>query len=292
MKILYAYIICLIFCEILNASEVRLIIWDPEYVCIYNDLIDEENYLNIIEGIINPMNDKHEEIFTKDALDSNILVKYSIMSKFVIYIGSEINDNKSLENNTELLKKYSHSNIFFVEYNTGYSNVTIDNSTTIQIANKDNHIYEVETALANGKWCLYGLLKHKCDLLNELIVKENKVNGYMREYEGKNIRKEIKYKNGIMVDTLKYFNNKGKLNGYEVRDSEGQKIYFNCGYHFDSENIAWCYDYVLNYQFTFFENGQISSMVRMKNGNKNGVYLEFDENSNITFRKTYKEINQ
>jgi len=114
MKKIYIFLIYFIFCKYINASEVKLIIWSPEYVCIYNNLINEDDYKKVINNVICPFNTKIEGFYTKDSLENIIFMEYPVMSKFIIYIGSEISDNSTLEYNTEILRKYSQKNIFLL----------------------------------------------------------------------------------------------------------------------------------------------------------------------------------
>ncbi len=263
-----------------NAQNVTVIIWSDNFECIVNQNINSNSINDVVDQIADTLSPTF--FLTTRSETGDKLIKMPMTRYFIVYNGTAMSEEE-LHRNTGYLKTYRDHH-FYLENPEWYSRIQINDSVILQVSNQAAGPFQTKTELSDGTWYQFIVNDNKGNLLQEVNIVDNKINGYLKEYAGSSTSKVSKFKNGILVDTSLFFNN-NYLSGYEIRDSLGLKLMEWASFYPNSQNFANFTDYTIGYSFTFFEDGTISSMVKVKNYIETGILLEFDHNGNVIGKK-------
>jgi antitoxin component YwqK of YwqJK toxin-antitoxin module len=151
------------------------------------------------------------------------------------------------------------------------------------------------TSLSDGLWFvyLYYYSGSRLEIFETIDVKNNKLNGFLSRFSyGKVVTEVEKYKNGILVDTLKGYDSNGRLYRYEVRNSDGGVLYEVVFLYKESGRIKEYTNYPLGYRFTFYPNGNLKSYVRHFEGWEIGEEVIFNESGEVIERVEHGNLDE
>lgn len=267
----------------LYSQNVKILVWNDDFDCIVNQSVDKSSIIDVVNQIADTLSQKF--YYTTQSGTGDKLIKAPASRRLIVYVGSEISDDK-ISGNTAYLKTYSDDEFyyldFYIEDPEWYSKIQINDTAILQVINQDKGPLQTKTQLANGLWYQFVVLNKKGYLLQEFSIAGNELHGYLKKYDGSNqyLAHVSKFKNGILVDTILNYNN-NYLTSYTIRDSLGIKLLTSASFYPNSTKY-WRYEnFIIGYSFTFFEDGIISSMVKVKDYVETGFLLEFDHEGNV-----------
>ena len=285
MKTSLLLIIILFHSFKLCSQQTNLVVWTDEFDCILNQSISQNSITEIVAHISDTLTPHY--FYTNQPEAEDKVIKMPMTRFLIVYKGDAIS-KEEISNNSQYLKSYE-DHIFYKESPEWYSKIQVNDSVILQVINQDKGPLQTKSQLSNGSWFLFGVIENKSYLIKEVNITSNNIHGYLKIYGNTDsaISKILKFKNGILVDTISIFNN-NDLIGYEIRDSLGQKLLESASYYPNSQDYANFTDYIMGYAFTFFEDGTISSVVKIKSYRETGLLLEFDKEGNV-IRKTLSQ---
>jgi hypothetical protein len=270
---------CLVTSCFAQENIKQLIIWESVVQPHIVEIVYDTNTTHLIEGVrglIKKHALSHEkpkpELVEFNDYVSDFSIHKSI--RYWCYVGAPLDS-------AEIFKctKYLINGLY--EEIDSIGPVQVKGLTTV------SHKYWVEqrkrTSLADGQWFDFVFYYYggKLCLFQNLSIVNGQLNGLLKTFQDNGdevyMSRSDKYKNGILVDTLKWFTDKGRMYFCEIRNSEGRILFESFYYYPNSGKIESYYNYTINYVFNFYESGRLRSYARHHEGWEIGEEVIFDE---------------
>lgn len=270
---------CLITSCFAQVNIKQLIIWESIVEPHIVEIVYDTNTTQLIErvrGLIKNHALSHEkpkpELAVFDDYVSDLSISKSL--RYWCYVGAPLDSAEFFK-----CTKYLINGLY--EEIDSIGPVQVKGLTTV------SHKYRVEqrkrTQLADGQWFDFVFYYYggKLCLYKDMSILNGQLNGLLKTFYDNGdefyVSSIEKYKNGILVDTLKHFGDEGQITFCEIRNSEGGILFEWFLYYSNSGKLQRYYNYTTNYVFSFYESGRLKSYSRHFQGWEIGEEVVFDE---------------